>query len=169
MGRTDTAERFVAAAPDRVYAAFADPDRLVHWLPPGAATATIPAFDLRPGGRFRVILDFADDPGATGKTTESTDALDARFVEVDPGRAIAFAVEFESDDPTFAGTMTMRWTVRAADGGSLVEFRADDVPAGITEADHRAGLHASLDQLAAHVSGSSDTAADAGERPTSIG
>jgi len=32
------------------------------------------------------------------------------------------AVDFVSDDPAFAGTMTMTWAVRAVDGGTRVQI-----------------------------------------------
>ena len=47
------------------------------------------------------------------------------------------AVDFDSDDPAFAGTMTMTWSVRPqGDGRTLVEIVVEDVPAGIGAADH---------------------------------
>ena len=60
-------------------------------------------------------------------------------------------VEFRSDDPAFAGTMTGTWSVAPVDGGTLVELRADDVPSGISAEDHAAGLASSLDNLARYV------------------
>jgi hypothetical protein len=70
-----------------------------------------------------------------------------------PGARIVQAIDFVSEDPAFSGTMTMTWEIAAADGGTRVEFRADNVPAGISEEDHAAGLASSLDNLARHVVG----------------
>ena len=47
--------------------------------------------------------------------------------------------------------MTMTWEVSRASGGTLVQVRAEDVPVGISAADHAAGLASSLAQLAAYV------------------
>lgn len=47
--------------------------------------------------------------------------------------------------------MTMTWLATPADGGTLVEIRADDVPDAISAEDHAAGLAASLTNLAAHL------------------
>jgi hypothetical protein len=47
--------------------------------------------------------------------------------------------------------MTMTWTVRAVDGGTLVEIVAEDVPDGIAAEDHAAGLRSSLHNLAGYV------------------
>lgn len=63
------------------------------------------------------------------------------------------AADFESDDPAFAGTMTMTWTVEAVDGRIRVDITAADVPSGISEADHADALRSSLANLAAHPAG----------------
>lgn len=42
------------------------------------------------------------------------------------------AVDFESDDPAFAGAMTMTWRLQPVDAGTTVEITAEDVPEGIT-------------------------------------
>ena len=68
-----------------------------------------------------------------------------------PNDHVVQAVDFVSEDPAFAGTMTMTWTVRAVDGGTLVEITADDVPDGISAEDHAAGLASSLDNLVGYV------------------
>lgn len=68
-----------------------------------------------------------------------------------PGERVVQAVDFVSDDPALAGTMTMTWLATPADGGTLVEIRADDVPDAISAEDHAAGLAASLTNLAAHL------------------
>jgi hypothetical protein len=60
-------------------------------------------------------------------------------------------VDFVSDDPAFAGTMTMTWAVQQVEGGTRVEFVADDVPDGVSSEDHAAGLTSSLDNLARHL------------------
>ena len=151
MPRTDSASRVIAAPPARVYAAFVDPDALVAWLPPGGMSGRFERFDARPGGSYRMVLTYADASGAPGKATADSDIVEARFVDVVPGERVVQAVDFVSDDPSFAGTMTMTWEVTAVDDGSRVELRADDVPDGISAEDHAAGLTSSLANLAAYV------------------
>lgn len=68
-----------------------------------------------------------------------------------PGARIVQEVDFESDDPAFAGTMTMRWELTPTDGATLVEIAADNVPDGISADDHAAGMDSSLENLAAHL------------------
>ncbi|MBW9216102.1 SRPBCC family protein [Mumia sp. zg.B53] len=155
MGRTDSASRTVAAPPQRVYDALTDPEARVAWLPPDGMTARIDRYDLRPGGSYRMVLTYEDVTTVTGKATADSDVVEARFVELVPGARVVEAVEFPSDDPAYAGTMTMTWTVARAGSGTRVEVRADDVPSGISAADHRAGLASSLANLAAYAEGTS--------------
>jgi len=156
MPRTDTATTSISAPPARVYAAFVDPDALAVWLPPSGMTARFEHFDLRPGGSYRLVLTYRDASAAPGKTTADSDVVDARFVDIVPGVSVTQEVDFVSDDPSFAGTMTMTWSVRAVAGGSLVDITAEGVPDGISAADHAVGLASSLANLAAHVEAHGD-------------
>jgi hypothetical protein len=61
------------------------------------------------------------------------------------------AVDFVSDDPAFAGTMTMTWQVAATESGTRVDILAEDVPDGIASKDHAAGLGSSLANLARYL------------------
>jgi uncharacterized protein YndB with AHSA1/START domain len=151
MSRTDTGSRVIAAPTDRVYAAFVDPDALRAWLPPDGMTGRFDRFDARQGGSYRLILTYADTSGSPGKATPDSDVVEARFVDIVPGVRVVQAVEFVSDDPSYAGTMTMTWEVTAVDTGTRVEFRAEDVPDGISAKDHTAGLASSLANLAAYL------------------
>ena len=149
MSRTDTASLVIGATPERVYAAFVSPQALAVWLPPEGMSGRFERFDARPGGSYRMVLTYADASAAPGKATADSDIVEARFVELIPGVRVVQAVDFVSDDPCYAGTMTMTWEVAAVDNGSLVTLRADNVPAGISEEDHAAGMASSLANLAA--------------------
>jgi uncharacterized protein YndB with AHSA1/START domain len=149
--RTDRASRFIDAPLERVYAALVDPEALKAWLPPDGMSARFERFDARPGGSYRMVLTYADASAEPGKATADSDIVEARFVDIVPGARVVQAVDFVSDDPAYAGTMTMTWAVTAVDAGTRVDIRADDVPDGISAEDHAAGLTASLTNLAAHL------------------
>lgn len=151
MGRTDTASRVIAAPQERIYAALVDADALSVWLPPEGMSGRFERFDARPGGSYRMVLTYADATAAAGKTTADADVVEARFVELVPDVRVVQAIDFVSDDPAFAGTMTMTWEITPVEAGARVEFRADDVPAGISAEDHAAGLTSSLANLAAYL------------------
>lgn len=149
MPRIDTAVREIPASPDRVYAAFVDPEALCAWLPPAGMRGELSRFDARAGGGYRMVLHYADPEAAPGKHGDGSDVLEARFAELAPGERVVLEIDFDSDDPDFQGTMRMTWSVAPAAAGSRVEIRAEDVPAGVTAADHAVGLASSLAQLAA--------------------
>lgn len=151
MPRTDTASRMIAAAPERVYAALVDEEALVAWLPPAGMSARFQRFDARPGGSYRLVLTYENPGGGRGKATPDSDVVEVRFVSLVPGVRVVQEVDFESDDPRFAGTMTMTWELRSVDGGTVVEITADDVPDGIPAGDHAAGMASSLENLAGHL------------------
>ena len=139
----------IPAARGRVYAALLDPSALESWLPPGNMKGRVLEFDARPGGGFRMELTYLD--GHQGKSSDDSDITEVTFIELVPGTRIVQRVVFESDDPRFAGTMTMTWSLLETDDGTWVEVRADDVPEGISAEDHATGLAASLDNLASYV------------------
>ena len=151
MPRTDRGSRVIAASGERVWAALVDPGALLAWLPPGEMTGRFERFDARPGGSYRMVLAYPDASGAPGKTTADSDVVEARFVDIVPGERVIQAVDFVSDDPAYAGTMTMTWAVAAAGAGTRVDIVAEDVPDGISAEDHAAGLASSLTNLAAYV------------------
>ncbi|HKP63872.1 MAG TPA: SRPBCC domain-containing protein [Polyangiales bacterium] len=150
--RTDSASRVVEADPCEVYAAFADAETLMQWLPPGNMTGRALEYDFRLGGRYRIELTYPNDAtGDVGKSSERSDLSTGRFLALEPGERIVWSVEFESDDPAFAGEMIMSWHLEPVAGGTRVRIRATGVPSGIRPQDHDAGLRASLDNLARHV------------------
>ena len=145
--RVDEASRTVGAGPDAVWAALTDAASVVQWMPPGDMTGRIDAYDVTPGGAYRMTLTYAAGEG--GKSTADSDVVQGRFTEVEPPTRLVQEADFLSDDPAFAGTMTMTWTLEPIPGGTLVTVRATDVPPGISPEDHAAGLAASLANLAA--------------------
>lgn len=152
MTRTDTASILLSAAPSRVYAALIDPDALSEWLPPEGMTGRFEHFDPTVGGTYRLVLSFTDPRTTHGKTTANSDVVEVRFLQLVPDQRIVQAVDFVSEDPANAGTMTMTWELaEQPGGGTRVTIRADDVPDGISADDHASGLASSLANLASHL------------------
>lgn len=99
-----------------------------------------------------MALTFAQPGHSTpGKTSEDTDVVEGRFLELLPDERIVQLVKFESEDPAFAGAMTMTWTLTAVPGGTEVAILCENVPEGIRQEDHDAGLKSTLDNLATFV------------------
>lgn len=150
-GRVDVASRIIAAAPAVLYRAHLDPQALICWLPPNGMTGRIEKFEPRVGGTYRMVLTHEQSlHSAPGKTTDHSDVVQGRFVELVQDKLIAQVVQFESDDPAFAGDMKITWTLTPMASGTKVVVRCENVPPGVRPEDHAAGLASSLANLAAY-------------------
>ncbi|WP_127473869.1 SRPBCC domain-containing protein [Microbacterium sulfonylureivorans] len=144
--RVDAASRFIAAEPEDVFRAFVDPDLMLLWLPPDGMTGRFERFDAVTG--YRMVLRYDEAPTGGGKASADEDIAEVRRVDVDPPERLVEEVDFPSDDPAYAGTMTMTWTFTEGDGGTYVDIEATGVPHGIDPGDHAVGLASSLRNLA---------------------
>ena len=151
VGRIDAACRLIAATPEKVFAALVDADAVSSWLPPAGMNGRFEHFDARPGGSYRLILTNSDRSHAGGKATDNSDIVEARFVDIVPDTRVVQAINFVSNDPAFAGTMTMTWDVVPIGERTRVEIRATNVPPGISAEDHAVGLNSSLANLAEYT------------------
>jgi uncharacterized protein YndB with AHSA1/START domain len=124
---------------------------LEAWLPPGGMTGRFEEFDPRPGGSYRLVLTYPEQDTTHAKSSDDSDVVDVRYLEIVPNDRVVQAIDFVSDAPQYAGTMTMTWSVREDAGGTRIEILAEDVPDGISADDHAAGLASSLDNLARFV------------------
>jgi uncharacterized protein YndB with AHSA1/START domain len=148
--RTDSGSRVIMASPRTIYQAFIDPEALVSWLPPEGMKGHIYAFDAREGGAYQMSLTYVGtDHSTLGKTSEHADVVRGIFLKLVPDERIVQLVEFESEDPAFAGAMTMTWTLVAVPEGTKVTIVCENVPEGIRQEDHDAGLRSTLENLAA--------------------
>jgi uncharacterized protein YndB with AHSA1/START domain len=146
--RTHIASRVILASTRAIFRAFLDAEAVSSWRPPKGMTAEIFAFDPRVGGGYRMAFIYPETEHGRGKSRPDADIFEGRFIELLPDAQIVEAVSFETADPAFAGTMTVTTTLTPVAGGTKVAFRAENVPAGISEADHRAGMESTLKNLA---------------------
>lgn len=121
------------------------------WRPPEGMTGEIKGYDGRIGGGYRMKLFYADAADPHGKTAPGADILSVRFVELAPDERIVEAVRFETDDPAFQGEMLLTTTLTPVSDGTKVAFAAEQVPPGISAADHRVGMESTLKRLASFV------------------
>lgn len=135
----------------RVFDSLVNRDALETWLPPGDMTGRFEVFDPRPGGSYRLVLTYPSSEASQAKSTDDSDIVEVRYLEIIPNERVVQAVDFVSNVPGFAGTMTMTWAVRPDNGGTHVEVLAQNVPEGISAEDHAAGLASSLENLARFV------------------
>lgn len=146
-GRTDSATKLIMATPEQLYAAFADGETLMQWLPPPNMTGRALEYQFREGGRYRIELRYRDGAQGAGKTTGDSDISTGLFVQLVPNRRIRETVEFETFDGGLAHGMTMTWTFEPRREATEVTVTAENVPAAIGREDHIEGLTASLENL----------------------
>jgi uncharacterized protein YndB with AHSA1/START domain len=148
-GNRTVTSRIIRARPDQLYSAFIDPVALVEWLPPAEMVGKIHAFDARVGGGYRMSLFYPENERVfRGKTFEKEDMVDVRFVALTPPHRIVEAVSFVTNDPAFAGEMTMTATFEEVSGGTQVTLAFENLPPGLRAEDNERGAELSLRQLA---------------------
>lgn len=131
--------RTVAATREQLFAAFSDPDRLSQWWGPKDFTSTFQEFDLRPGGKWRLVMH---GPDGTDYQNEK------EFIEVTKPERIVL----RNVSQVHGFLMTIAFTAQR--GGTLVTWRllfdsaaeCARVRAIVTEANEQ-----NLDRLEAHV------------------
>jgi uncharacterized protein YndB with AHSA1/START domain len=148
---THTASRTILATPRAIFKVLLDGEAMANWRPPAGMSARIERFDPRPGGGYRMTLVYHDGGAARGKSGANEDVVDARFVDILPDERLIEEVGFDSDDPRFRGTMTIITELTPVRDGTRVTITATNVPSGISEADHRAGMDSTLKNLANFV------------------
>jgi uncharacterized protein YndB with AHSA1/START domain len=94
-----------------------------------------------------------DQAAATGKTSARTDSFHGRFVKLVPDTEIVQVVEFETDDQTMQGEMTITYLLADADDGTDLTGRHEGLPPGVSPADNERGWSMSVDKLATLVEG----------------
>jgi uncharacterized protein YndB with AHSA1/START domain len=142
--------RRVKAPRSVIYQALLDADAIAKWRVPSNMSAHIHQFDAREGGAFRISLTY-DTPGPTGKSAPRTDTYHGHFAEIVPDERVVEVLEFETDDPTLCGSMTMTTTLTDTDGGTEVVISHEGIPDAISAADNETGTRMALDNLAALV------------------
>ena len=103
---------------------------------------------------------------SVGKSSENPDVVEARFVDLARHKRIGLSTQFLSEDPQFAGTMTITWRLEPTSNGTLVAVVADDVPSGIRRAENESGIASMFANLANFVEANRPLRVEAGRSGT---
>jgi uncharacterized protein YndB with AHSA1/START domain len=101
--------------------------------------------------RSSTATRYDPDQGGVGKTSSQTDTFRGRFVKLVPGELVVQTVEFETDDRSLQGTMTITFALHDADGGTDLVSAHEGLPPGVRPEDNEIGWRMSLAKLAALV------------------
>ena len=135
-----------------MYHTLLDADAVQDWMVPEGMTSQVHSFDAREGGTFRISLTY-DMPTTAGKTSAQTDSFHGRFAKLVHDTEVVQVVEFEADDPTMQGEMTITYRLSDADGGTELTGLHENLPSGVSPADNELGWSMSIDKLAKLVEG----------------
>ena len=105
--RSDARHKFIAAAPDAVFAAMSDPARVARWWGPAGFTNTIHSYAFTPGGTWTMTMH-----GPDGKDYPN----ESRFTRIVPGQL--FEIEHLGGHHFF---LTLE--LRAQEGGTDISWR----------------------------------------------
>ena len=144
--RTDTSSRFIATSPESPPASLVDVDALAVWFA-RRDVGVVRTIRLPSGGSYRMVVRYDDSTNARGKATTDSDVIETRVIAMVPGVRVVLAVDFVSDDPGHAGTMSMTWAI------TRVEVTAENVPDGVSAEDQAVGLNSSRAKLARYLEG----------------
>lgn len=151
---TTRVSRRIRASRSAVYRALLDPQAVQHWMVPDGMSSVVHEFEPHEGGTFRISLTY-DDQGGVGKSDGRTDTFHGRFSRLVPDTEVVQEVEFETDDPSVQGLMTITYRLADADdGGTDVVGVHEGLPDGVSVADNELGWQMSLGKLAGWVEGS---------------
>ena len=144
---TTQVSRLIKAPRSQVYRALLDPEAVQRWMVPHGMTSEVHAFEPHEGGVFRISLTY-DEPTDTGKTTSRTDSFHGRFIELVPDTKVVQVVEFETDDASVSGEMTISYRLSETAEGTQITGLHENVPPGVDPAQNELGWTISLGKLA---------------------
>ena len=119
--------RTIPISRQRVFDAWLDPVRLARFMRPGSTTRSTAEVDPRVGGRFRIVMHHAGDPGGTEHTGE--------YLLIDRPRKLAFTWRSVNTDDRVT-TVTIEFFDR--DGKTEVVLTHEQLPPGQVDS-HRKG------------------------------
>ena len=145
-------ERTLPVAPDRVWAAWTDPDLLVQWFTPAPWKTVSADLDVRPGGRCITTMESPE-----GEQFPNVGC----FLQVEPGRLLVFTSAMTEGFRPVVGGDGMPFTGRieispTPDGGTTYRAIAMHADKAGVEQHAEMGFHegwgAATDQLVALLS-----------------
>jgi uncharacterized protein YndB with AHSA1/START domain len=134
-----TLKRRLNAAPEKVYSAWTEPEKVTRWFGPGQTRVTTAEFDRRAGGRWRFVAVTADGEEIEVGGTVREAVANAKLVYTwawrsTPERVSLVTVEFKPD-----GT------------GTLLTLTHEDFFDDPARDRHQSGWNGALDELESYL------------------
>jgi uncharacterized protein YndB with AHSA1/START domain len=132
--------RTLEAAPERVFAAFADAALLARWLTPSPEVAlTVLAFDFSVGGAYRFAYHLPDGQTVT---------IGGVYRRIEPPVGLAFSWIIEPPDEHAGIRSEVTVAITGVETGAEIHIRHERLSAPGAPDRHADGWRGALDQLA---------------------
>ena len=138
MPSTIRLHRVIAAAPEKVYRAFLEPDAIASWLPPFGFLCTVHELDAKVGGKHRMSF--------RNFTTGGGHSFGGTYEELVPGKKLVYTDKFEGAD--MPGEMRVTVALKEVSVGTEIEITQEGVPDMIPPESCYLGWQDSLYKLA---------------------
>jgi uncharacterized protein YndB with AHSA1/START domain len=132
-------ERLIASPPEILFALWTEPAQLIRWWGPEGYETAVDALDIRPGGRWRIILRGADG---------SELATSGVYRVVEPPRRLVFTWAWEDGRGARGHESEVAVDFEAAPGGTRLVLKQQHFENAQRRDGHHAGWSASFGRLA---------------------
>ena len=133
-------KRLIKAPPDRVYAAWTDPEQLKQWFGPENVQTRELVADARVGGEFRWDLTNSEGEKMT---------MRGEFRELQPGRKIVFTWQWQDDEDWENHTSIVTVELNDHEDGTALRLTHERLPNEASRDGHTRGWNSALDKLEA--------------------
>ncbi len=135
-----TINRRFNAPPEKVYAAWTDPEKLAHWMGPVGTKSVRAECDLRVGGRYAIKMIMPDDEHNVGGV----------YREIVPNQKIVFTWAWRST-PERESLVTV--TFKKDGDGTIMTLLHEQFFDEKARDDHNRGWTGTMDKLEAYLGG----------------
>ncbi|MES2848674.1 MAG: SRPBCC family protein [Bacteroidota bacterium] len=134
---TVTLHRVIAAKPEKVFRAFADPNALAWWIPPYGFLCTVQEMDFKTGGSYKMsFINFSTGNGHS---------FGGEYLEIKPNEFIKHTDKF--DDPNLPGEMITSVWLKEVVCGTEIKIIQEGIPSAIPVEMCYLGWQESLEKL----------------------
>jgi uncharacterized protein YndB with AHSA1/START domain len=131
-------ERLIPSPPELLFALFVEPAQLIRWWAPDGYEAAVDVLDVRPSGRWRIILNRADGARLVNSGVY-------RVIEP-PGR-LAFTFAWEDSNGTRRHETDVIVSFEPAPGGTRLLLTQRSFESKQARDNHHRGWSACLDRI----------------------
>jgi len=137
-GRTLRLERFIPSSPNELFTLWIELEHVARWWAPDGYKAAVHDLDVRPGGRWRIVLR-----GSGGREL----AMGGFYHIVEPPQRLAFSWTWEEEPGTRGSETEVTVSFEPVQGGTRLVLVHQNFHSKDARDRHSVGWSASFDRL----------------------